>query len=204
MDFAGEFETHLALAHVDADVLTNCAARHSLKCTAIVLDRGANPSQPMLTRRGTGTLASEIRRAHELRDALEMEGFQVVRVKIEANPTNAGVPRTDEQALADPTFRCFEHHVKLLLEHDADLNNLIAIAERHSARLSRNAFRSRDDGRQERFVTQRCHGVGLPRASARLQALVDDLGARHCILDVEEEYVVYDSNADLDAGWLEE
>ena len=65
-------------------------------------------------------------------------------------------------------------------------------------------MRKRSDGYEERFVTQRCYRVGREYARKVLQALIKDLQvAAYRIVDVEAEYVVYDSDLTLDAGWLE-
>ena len=62
---------------------------------------------------------------------------------------------------------------------------------------------ARADGFHERFVTQRCRAVGRWEASRRLHALVDDIKTLgFSVLETEEEFTVYDSNIDVDAGWL--
>ena len=93
-------------------------------------------------------------------------------MKIEASPLCAGVPRDDAAAATEPAGRYFEHHVKLLLAPDADTARLVGLAMRHAAHVSRNALRAREDGRLERFVTQRCHRVGRPEARRRFEALL--------------------------------
>ena len=167
-----EFETHVTVrapcAAEDVTRLREWASSHELKFTHIILARGRTPSQPMLTRHGHGTLADEHARAAELAAALGADGFDVTRVKIEAAPWNVGVPRTDAAAAADPPQRYFEHHVKLLLPVEADAAPIVAVARPHGAHVSHNALRRRDDGRQERFVTQRVHRQG--RAGGRLFA----------------------------------
>ena len=91
------------------------------------------------------------------------------------------------------------------MELGADLTRLAKTTAGLGARLSRNAFRAHIDGGEERFVTQRCYGVTLPEASARLTRLLEVVGDEgFAILDVEEEYVVWDSGVSLDAGWLDE
>ena len=130
-------------------------------------------------------------------------GFAVRRVKVEAAPDNRDVPATDAEA-SRYAGRYFEHHVKLALPADADLAALTKLAERHAARLSRNARRHRDDGTAERFVTQRCHGVGLATARRAFDGLRRALAAAgYTAVKVEQEYVVWDSNLADDAGWLD-
>lgn len=202
MEFTGEFETHVTVRADDpaaVETIRGWADRHGLKFHHIELARGATPSQPMVTRRGTGTLTDERTAADDLARHLAADGFTVVRVKIEAAPWNRGVPESD--ADAEPG-RYFEHHVKLLLEPHADLGVLTTLAERHAAHLSRNARRTRDDGKHERFVTQWCHAVGRATAADRLAALVREL-AGYEVLGVEQEYVVEDTAPGADAGWLD-
>ncbi|MFG3407559.1 hypothetical protein [Streptomyces sp. NPDC048142] len=79
---------------------------------------------------------------------------------------------------------------------------LVAVAVRHGAHVSWNARRRRADGREERFVTQRCHRTGDRRAALRLDALLAELTAYE-VVDVEREYVLLDSGPELDEGWLE-
>ncbi|MET9662585.1 hypothetical protein, partial [Streptomyces sp. NPDC006510] len=178
-EFEGEFETHLTVRFdpragggtgdaEEAARLEHWAQRNGLKLTRIVLDRGTTPDQPMLSERGRGSLSRQ-RTAAALRSAeLRAAGFPVVRVKIEAAPWNEDIPRTADEAAALSPDCHFEHHVKLLLSGEPQLAVARAVAERHGARLSRNARRTTGPGRHERFVTQRCHAVGRPEARARL------------------------------------
>lgn len=207
MNFAGEFETHVTIAiEVDSTIesLAAWAERRGYKFTHILLQEGRSPSQPMVTRTGTGTLDSELKVATSLIGELGSFGYCVVRVKIEAAPWSVGVPDDDFSARTSHSGRYFEHHVKLLLEPEPDTAVLTGIARRHSAHLSRNARRVRADGRQERFVTQRCAAVGGHRAQRDLNDLLAALDAvGHVPLEIEREYVVYDSNLALDSGWID-
>jgi hypothetical protein len=163
-----------------------------------VLESGATPTQVMITAGSSGTQESVAAEAESLRGKLCAAGFTPSRVKIEAAPWNAGIPQD-----AIPAGTYFEHHVKLLLPPGADLSDLTEQVIRHGAHLSRNARRTRPDGFIERFVTQRCYGVGQPVARTAFRALLTALEGQ-AILESEEEYVVYDSAPVLDKGWLPE
>ncbi len=206
-DVTGDFEIHLTVPFL-ADKLATFADRRGVKFTHIQLDRGIRPSQPMITVSGRGTLAEQRELARQW--VREFMGNVVYphRVKIEAAPWNAGVPHSDEDARHEPAERYFEHHLKLMLP-DATAARLISLTRLvvpHGARLSRNARRKRADGTgEERFVTQRCYRAGRATASERLDALTAALRANgHEILEIEQEYVVYDSATHLDSGWLTE
>ncbi|MFI5711339.1 nucleotidyl transferase AbiEii/AbiGii toxin family protein [Kribbella sp. NPDC051620] len=198
-DITGDFEIHLTATPGSTGSLAAFAERHGLKFSDILLDRGRNPAQPMLTIRASGRLGKVHKAARKWHKKAHRVAL-ITRLKIEAAPWNDGVPAGDEAAEAG---RYFEHHVKLLLP-EATRESLLAITalvEPHGARLSANARRHRDDGQHERFVTQRCHGVGRASAKAQLELVLAAL-REYEILEVEEEYVVVDTDLDLDEGWL--
>jgi hypothetical protein len=205
VEFEGEFEAHITVRADDrngTDAVRAWADQRGLKFHHIVLARGRNPSQPMVTFRHQGEL-SQVRLAVDVIAAeLLGDGFTVARVKIEAHIGNREVPESDAEA-ASHADRYFEHHVKLVLEPHTDLTNLTEIVIRHSAHLSRNARRVRDDGREERFVTQRCFSAGRITAGKRCEELEEKLNRTgYAIVSVEREYVVLDSAPQVDAGWL--
>ncbi|RYX81890.1 hypothetical protein EON83_21860 [bacterium] len=206
MNFEGEFETHITLAlagQEEFEALSQWSEQRALKCTHIVLERGVTASQPMLTLESEGTLESTLLQAKSLQRDCENDGFRVCRIKLEVAPWNPGVPAT--RAEAHPQERYFEHHIKLLLPNGSDLLSLAQRVGPHGAHLSRNARRTRDDGQHERFVTQRCYCVGRQEAREAFEALMRDIRALSIpVVETEEEYVVYDSNFALDAGWLED
>jgi hypothetical protein len=199
--FSGDFEVHLTGSAQEVDGLAAFASRRGAKFTHILLDRGDTPSQPMLTVRGSGTLEDLHRLADGWRADLAAAGLRVLRVKIEAAPGNEGVPASDLDASEELYF---EHHVKVrLTAGDAAAVDRLrwAIAE-NGASVSRNARRRR--GRhEERFLTQRCRGVGRATARTRLDALLAVLrDGGYEVLEVEEEYVVHDDALHIDSGWL--
>lgn len=228
----GEFEAHVTVrcdgGDAQAGRLERWAVARGWKFTHIVLARGRVPSQPMLTLGGCGPYEEQVRICDAAADGLRAAGFAPVRMKIEVPPWDPVVPRSDEEARAwgarggagatgGTPQRYFEHHVKVLLDagpgtaspgqRGPDARRLAALtaaAVAHDAHLSWNARRTAGPGgREQRFVTQRCHGVGLPTARARLAALrraVADLGVD--IAEVEQEFVVHDSDIAVDEGWI--
>ncbi|MDR3081911.1 MAG: hypothetical protein LBV60_13480 [Streptomyces sp.] len=208
-DFAGEFETHLTVEWTsmagEEGRIRRWAERHRVKYTRIVLDRGATLDQPMLTVRGHGVLQTQRKAALAWIERLCAEGFSVARVKIEAAPWNEDVPRTPAEAQQLPLGCYFEHHVKLVLTDEAQLAAVRALAEQHTAHMSRNARRDLGRCGHERFVTQRCRGVSRSEARRRLDALLDALAtAGFKAVEVEEEFVVHDDRPALDSGWIYE
>ncbi|WP_105971760.1 hypothetical protein [Streptomyces geranii] len=199
------YETHITVrcpGSAEAERLDRWAATAGLKLTHIVLARGRTPVQPMLTLTGSPSYADESARAREVAALLRADGFEPVRVKIESSPWAPEVPRQP-----CPDERYFEHHVKLRLPSDADLDALAARVVPYGAHLSWNARRVVGGGRwTERFVTQRCRGVDAVGAGRALERLLGELRALDVVevVGVEREFVLYDSDLSVDDGWIEE
>ncbi|GAA3854484.1 hypothetical protein GCM10023084_05840 [Streptomyces lacrimifluminis] len=89
----------------------------------------------MLTLTGSASYAEEPARARDVGALLRAEGFEPVRVKIESSPWAPEVPC---EPCADERYgeRYFEHHVKLRLPTDADLDALAAPVVPYGAHLS--------------------------------------------------------------------
>ncbi|CAL9451386.1 hypothetical protein SUDANB176_02451 [Streptomyces sp. enrichment culture] len=195
------YETHVTVrcsGPEEAERLRRWAAAAGLKLTHIVLARGRMRDQPMLTLAGSRTCAEESARAREVAARLRADGFEPVRVKTESSPWAPEVP---DGPCADGRY--FEHHVKLLLAAETDLDALAARVVPHGAHLSWNARRVRSGARHERFVTQRCHGVDAEGAGRALDRLLADLDG-YDVLSVEREFVLHDSDVSVDEGWLTE
>jgi hypothetical protein len=198
----GDFEMHLTVAAEATDfaALQSLVAEQGGRLLHIVLPRGLVPSQPMLSWRDYGELASVWQLAQQRRSGLQQAGFRVTRCKIEAAPGNSGVAQRGDQLLAGQYFEC---HLKIALLPGADVIALAELAQRHGAHLSRNALRRAEDGSEQRFVTQRVAHAGLEQASEAMVRLADTLTAHGYAPQRRElEFVVFDSNLALDDGWL--
>ncbi len=204
--FAGEFETHLTVRaqnRGEGDDPIRLWRNTTESSTAHRSRPGTNtgPAHADLSgARASGRAAGD---GTEWSQRLQDDGFRVVRLKIEAAPWNADVPETDDEAADLPGHCYFEHHAKLVLSSESQVAAVRALAAPHSAHVSRNARRTSAHGRHERFVTQRCRGVGREEAGRRLDVLLRVLtAAGYEAVEVEKEFVVYDDNPAVDAGWI--
>jgi hypothetical protein len=204
--FAGEFETHITV-DCGEDALAGLqewSSNKGMKLTHIMLGRGRMCSQIMLTFTGAGTLPEQHSAAVVAVHDVNAAGFRCTRVKIEAAPGNADVPQDSDGAGDLGSEFYFEHHIKLALDPGVELEPLLALVIPHTAHVSWNARRRTANGVAERFVTQRCHGVGRPEATSRLADLSAVLRDHsYQIVSTVQEFVVFDSDATLDAGWID-
>ncbi|GAA1960601.1 hypothetical protein [Kitasatospora viridis] len=200
-----QFESHITVdcAADRLDRLAQWSADRGLEFLHIVLARGRMTSQPMVTLTGTGTLAEHRAAVAAAAEALRADGFRPVRVKVEAAPWASGVPGSDAEAAALPADTYFEHHVKVRLRPGQSRDRLAERVRGHGAHVSWNARRADGPDGEQRFVTQRCHGVGLATAGERLAALLGALADGFDVRSVEREFVLHDSNTSVDDGWLD-
>lgn len=205
MNRTSQFEVHLTVAIAqDAHIerLSNWAAANGAKVSHIVLDRGDHSSQPMVTLWFTGTLEDALAAMHSASYGLKSNGFEVSREKVEVGWESYLVPQSQSDLDRLGANAHFEFHIKLRLR-TKDLADLARKLEGTEARLSRNARRIHADEFQERFVTQRSYGVAKPVASNELDRLVAYLASTDWqLLEIEREFVVFDSNLSLDRGWI--
>jgi hypothetical protein len=206
-EYRGEFEVHVTVGLPEQDgwgSFHSWCTLHHCKSVHIILASGEHAEQPMATwRRSGATLPAVLSEARQIAAELQNDGFPPVRIKVEASTLNQNVPQSDEEAIGHATSNYFEHHVKLLRNRAAPCDGLMRACGKRFAHLSRNAWRERSQGKEERFVTLRSHRVGKGSSDRQLRELLDLLNAiGEQVIEVESEYCVYDSNLDLDRGWL--
>jgi hypothetical protein len=139
-----------------------------------------------------------------LKELLISDDFPVLRIKIEAALWNEDVPQSASEIIVPSPERYFESHIRILFDSKRDNAELIETIRKHSAHLSCNALRRDKDGFEERFITRRVWSGGYSESREQLNALLREMRAlNYTVIDVEEEYVVYDSNLEIDAGWIQ-
>ncbi len=218
-DVTGRFELHVFVQPLDpppaivAAFQQACAsAPTSMKALLLQLDYVDRGFVSVLqsSRYVDGDLAAAVAAVQADAALLRAAGLQVIREKVEATATNAGVPHSEREAEATSSSRYFEFH--MLIDgrqraiDDDDLGSLRSLSRSFAARLARpvplsfNALKP-----SQRFLNLRAVGVGIEAASAvveELRAAVEASG----LLEVKKviaEYICFDSHRAVDNGWLE-
>jgi len=139
-------------------------------------------------------------------EALSRE-FEVVRLKLEAMASNRGVPQTDSQAEQVPGDTYFEYHVKVEApvtpENDERLKQLAReLTHALNVKVPFSCNNMRD--KTQRFLNPRTYRLGYESSAAIVQRVVDaTLQQGFSVSKVIREFIVFDTNKDLDRGWLE-
>jgi len=201
--FHGKFEAHVTVQTADPDTFTKACQALGIKSILIELAEGVEPNQPMTESHHEGDLNVVRAEVDGLAERLQEAGFSITRRKVEARYDARGVPEKDEDTRGLPPSCYFEYHVSVRLSGPERLAQLTMNATRHGAHVSRNARKRSSGGDEERFVTLRGPRAGRTTADARYTVLLGDLRAAGFEVTGERrEFTVYDSNLDLDRGWI--
>lgn len=213
---AGTFEAHVTVGtneggETDLEAFRAACAELGVKCISIELPEGATRMQPMTGSFHRGELLEVQQEVVTIARALVKKGFTVVRTKIEAHGRLEWTPQTDEEAQRAPSTSYFEFHMKLALPSHVDIAPIARRFKEIGAHLSRNAHRPAVSASGagasaivEHFVTVRAHRVGRATAEARFAALCEEVErAGYAVRNRIREYTVFDTNVQLDRGWID-
>jgi predicted nucleotidyltransferase len=200
----GTFEFHITV-QTDEDEKTNVKTfkkyclDHKLKPIVILLDKGKHPTQVMTSSYHNGVFPDNINHINEVAQGLKDAGFKLKRVKIESMASNKGVPTTPELHATWDKNCYFEFHYKIHIDDKDQLRRLTDFCTQWKPRLyvSKNQVRKKYN-----FATLRMFECGREKAFEEYQAIEKALLEEgYKINKIEREFVVYDNNLELDAGW---
>ncbi|MFN0203455.1 MAG: hypothetical protein ACKVTZ_18150 [Bacteroidia bacterium] len=204
--YRGNFEAHITLQNYEntqKERFLNTANQLNVKAIVIELARGDVPIQPMTCSFHQGEYETVKKEVEQLAKQLEIAGFSVSRLKIEASPWNEHIPQTSTEAANHSPKNYFEHHTKIEINENTSIENLLSLCQKHQAHLSKNAFKSYTNGLSEHFITLRHYTLGLQESQAQFQLLQNELAQSHYVLLKNiTEYCIYDSKVEVDNNWL--
>jgi len=151
----------------------------------------------------------------------QKQGFDVVRIKIEANAhANKGVPSTDEECKLFPKY--FEHHIKVEHKTTKDNSPLPKEEEEQLTKVSQELSKqyktpvplswnnlanpgNHENPGYQRFLNIRFRNVGMKTISGYLDNVVKSINENTNFKVVKSinEYVWYDTYTKLDFGWID-
>ncbi len=205
--YKGIFEAHVTVENGESPLIlsrfTQICQQLEIKPVLIELPQGVAPSQLMTASYHKGTLAQVKTQIFNQSKKLEEADFKVIRIKIEAMVRNQDIPITDQEVKQHSSDNYFEFHIKAILSEHNNLDDLRQLCEQHSAHLSTNAFQKLSEQKHSRFITLRFYQLGFQSALNRFNNLITSLKEQKIIMAQHQlEYTVFDSNLQLDSGWM--
>lgn len=178
-----------------------------LEVKPIVLDlptRDGNSMQDVMTSSHFfGTTTDAIQKAKELDHELQDRQFAVLRQKVETIPWHPHAPQTKTDEIHEGCY--FECHIGVIMNTINLLRTperLKTIAGNCGAKMSRNVFKTYDDGQYIQMVTMRTYG-SRSDFDLDLEFLLNSLESNGFEYEkVIREYSIYDTNVQHDIAWI--
>jgi hypothetical protein len=199
LSISGVFEIHISVDPEQIARLRLFTMKHKMKPILAVAQHGENPNQLMISKWTTGSVSVATERAKDIAAQLTDAGLRVVRVKVEAMASNAGVPQAPNNDTSPSHY--FEFHIKIPVADDRDWDELEKLASSHGCGVSFNAFK---DAVAALFTLR----VAASRGYCVAEKMKDDLLAEIARAgfvaggEVQREFSVLDTSPHYDAGWL--
>lgn len=205
----GKFEIHVTVS-TESDLeyfKKTCETSKEIiiKPVLIELPYGETATQLMTSSSLNGTFFDVFKDMKLVVAHLEKNDFKVIRKKIELKIENSqGIPQTLDEMCDFPSSNYFEYHIKVAYPEGKDLSELAKLAKTYEAHLSRSALKQLADSKvKERFLTLRFYNLPLSETNLRRDLLIENLRTNNWeVAKIENEYAVYDTNVDIDRGWI--
>ena len=207
--YSGIFECHITVALPPNQpekllLFENICKNLGGKAIIIQLTNGITPTHPMIGKILKGDADAVLSQILALIDGLSRY-FSIIRLKIEAGISNNNLPVTTKDAELLPSSCYFEYHLKMLLDKAYDLKQLRALFLPYHGYVSKNTLKKDNNNNshwESRFVTQRFR-LSKMEAEEHLSELLVFVNTQNIkIQKVIREFNIFDSNSDLDAGWI--
>jgi len=213
----GIMEVHVFVAPINPvpaiqeDFKKSCSLVDGMKCCNLKLDfvKHGWLNVLMSSRYVRGDMTVIWKECFKDARFIAKQGFDVIRVKIEATASITGVPVTDDEAKKLPKKTYFEFHMVFSnpdgsTPSEDELLKVKDVAKNLEKEwgvcipLSTNSFGT------QRFLNMRTYAIGRSSAYPRLEQLatkIEEAGFK--VPRFIREFGVYDSDVTVDSGWLE-
>jgi hypothetical protein len=151
-----------------------------------------------------GTYPSIIEQIKTLID-IQFKDFNILRLKIKSAASNNGVPENyiDKLLFWDKKSNYFEFHYKILIKSTRELTRLKELCINQEIHLAHNALKKTAINEMYYIATMRLFYVGRRYAFIENKKVIQYLTENDFRpLKVQKQFVVYDSNIDLDNEYI--
>jgi len=188
-----QYEIHITVDHNQFILVKKVCLLHSIKYIFVKNDKGDNPFQLIITKWvNVGSNEQAIEEATKLSELLREEGLTTLRDKVEMeliSDTNIELAGLSEY---------FEFHIKVLVNLEEYLL-VEEVSKKHNAYLSIGIDK---EVYLMPYISLRFHSITREEALKRKDSLIEDIKLISKPIRVHQELCFYDTNEDLDKGWI--
>lgn len=197
-EIEGLFEIHISVDPSQIWQLEQYCNKNKIKKIMAVAPNGKHKNQLMISKWKNGKETDVIKRANLMTDNMSEEfNLTILRIKVEAMSNSKNVPLNEN----DINDRYFEYHIKYILDNN-DLKKMCKHIENTNVAISRNIYTKTENSY---LLTFRISGnKGFNNAEKIKDELIEKLKEKgfHSNDQIQKEYTVYDTNINLDDGWI--
>ncbi len=198
------YEIHVSVANATPQAFQQGCARVGVKPVVLALQKreGASLQDMMTSSVVQGDDATAFVEMERIAQALQAQGFEVVRRKMEVVPWHPLAP-SEENGLAFGAGQYFESHLEVRIVHEEAATRLRTLAREAQAHLSKNAFKELEDGTYTQMLTLR-HYTGTRESFERARDQLAGLLRAEAfeVGKVVTEFALFDSNVHHDHEWV--
>lgn len=213
----GLFEIHITVQvpHSFYLLWSYVSKNKDMKLILAISEHGKYKEQYMISKYKNGYYKDILQKAEFIKSDMEKNGIIVLRVKIESIAGNDGVPYDDEvynQLIVNSVLvgkPYFEYHAKIdLMQHDImDLSVICWNLNKDIKKEHPDVYVATSTnicGSKIPLLTLRIYNHGKSYATMVKNMIFDDIKRLKfkIIEGIQQEFSVYDTNDDVDRGWL--
>ncbi|CAF4692025.1 unnamed protein product, partial [Rotaria sp. Silwood2] len=199
----GEFKVHITIRNRNIQKFLNICKINNIKVICIHLNDEDHIEQVMTSSYHVGIYSDIVEQMKTLITDT-FNDFDITRLKIKSLPSNNGIPENDIDKLFfwDKKSNYFEFHYKIFIKSKNKLRQLKKLCQQQNLYLSYNAFEKPSIYNMYYIVTMRLFNSGRRNALIDNNTIIQYLTRNDFLpLKVEQYFVVYDSNINLDKRW---
>ncbi|CAF3966564.1 unnamed protein product [Rotaria sp. Silwood1] len=199
----GEFKVHITIRNRNIQKFLNICKINNIKVICIHFNDEDHIEQVMTSSYHVGTYSDIVEQMKTL-ITNTFNDFDITRLKIKSLPSNNGIPENDIDKLFfwDKKSNYFEFHYKIFIKSKTKLRKLKQLCQQQNLYLSYNAFEKPSMDNMYYIVTMRLFNSGRRNALIGNNNIIQYLTRYDFLpLKVEQYFVAYDSNIDLDKRW---
>lgn len=207
------YEIHVTVENANVEDFKTACAALGVKPILLALQTRASETvlhDVMTSSTHLGDNNTAMLEMNRIAGGLEVQGFKVVRRKIETVPWHPAAPSDKSGVRTMPPGTYFESHLNILvvpqphsLMNGGEKQFLQAVAKRHDAHLSQNAFKQYSETEYTLMMTLRSHHANREEIEQRRDKLTSELKQHD--FDIEKvitEFAIYDNKSSHDSAWL--
>jgi NTP pyrophosphatase (non-canonical NTP hydrolase) len=196
------FELHLTVSDVeDKEDFRNVCKIAGVKPIFLELETATtNIPDVMTSSKHIGNNQTVMEEMERIAWLLKGYAYTITRKKVETVPWHSMAPQTSGAIMPKDCY--FETHIGLAIT-TAELGKLHELTGANGVHLSRNPFKKLDNDTHVRMCTLRSYTQSREEFNKHRDSFVDLLKANDFnILDIINEFAIYDTNTHHDSAWL--